>query len=323
LRVRGDIVGRAVNAVLVPPQAERFASIVGVDLDRLVLNVTGWNKLVLLDSDRVFLFPRSAIGVEWFERELSAYRALATTQLNIVPRLLGYWEDPEIYPFPFAAVTRLRGQVPAEPEALIEQLGRAIACWHELELPALAGARPPRHHDAAHHRWLRRALDPATSAGAAGEAADRLGRPARAAAWTDLLASAAQLAPVLVHGDIHEDQILADGDRLTGIIDWETARVDHPFWTSILVSGAPGCGGAAARTSAPYGRGDGARTLRRERWNPAPARSRPPFASGTRLVCSPTPAILLSSAQSRSSSRTCSSRIGAGQAQSRPVDARN
>lgn len=224
------IVGRAVNAVLAPPQAERFASLVGVDLDRLVLNVSGWNKLVLLDSDRAFLFPRSAIGVEWFERELAAYRALAGVQLSVVPRLLGRWEDPEIYPFPFAAVSRLRGEVPAEPEALIEQLGRAIACWHELEPPALAGARPPRHHDAAHHRWLRRALDPATCADAAAEAADLLGRPGRAAVWEDLLYEAAQLSPVLVHGDIHEDQLLADGGRLTGIIDWETARVDHPFW---------------------------------------------------------------------------------------------
>jgi aminoglycoside phosphotransferase (APT) family kinase protein len=225
-----DIVGRPVNAVLAPPQAERFAAVAGVDLNRLVLNVTGWNKLVLLDCDRVFLFPRSAIGVEWFERELAAYRALAQTQLAIVPRLLACWEDPDIYPFPFAAVSRLRGQVPAEPEALIDQLGRAIACWHELEPPALAGARPPGHLDAAAHRWLRRALDPATSAGAAAEAADLLGRPARAPVWTDLLASAAQLPAVLVHGDIHDGQLLADGGRLTGIIDWETARVDHPFW---------------------------------------------------------------------------------------------
>jgi aminoglycoside phosphotransferase (APT) family kinase protein len=228
--VSGDIVGRAVNAVLVPPQAERFASLAGVDLDQLVLNVSGWNKLVLIGSDRVFLFPRSATGVEWFERELAAYRALAGTQLSLVPRLLGRWEDPEIYPFPFAAVTRLRGAVPANPEAFIEQLARAIACWHELEPPMLAGARPPRHHDAPHHRWLRRALDPATSASAAAEAAERLDRPARAPAWADLLASAAQLAPVLVHGDIHEDQLLAEGGQLTGIIDWETARVDHPFW---------------------------------------------------------------------------------------------
>jgi len=228
--VGDDIVGRPVNAMLAPPQAERFAAAAGVDLDGLILNVTGMNKLVLLDVDRVFLFPRSAIGVEWFERELAAYQALATTQLGIVPRLLGYWQDPDIYPFPFAAVTRLRGQVPAEPEALIEQLGRAIACWHELEPPSLAGARPPRHHDAAHHRWLRRALDPATSAAAAAEAADLLGRPGRAPVWADLLGSAAQLSAVLVHGDIHDDQLLAEGGRLTGIIDWETARVDHPFW---------------------------------------------------------------------------------------------
>ena len=75
--VSGDIIGPAVNAVLVPPQVERFASLVGADTSLLVPNVSGGNKLVLLDSDRVFLFPRSAIGVEWFERELAAYRALA------------------------------------------------------------------------------------------------------------------------------------------------------------------------------------------------------------------------------------------------------
>jgi aminoglycoside phosphotransferase (APT) family kinase protein len=226
----GDIIRRPVNAVLIPAQAERFAAVADVDISRLVLNVTGWNKLVLLDADRVFLFPRSADGLEWFERELAAYRALAKTELDVVPRLLGRWEDPEIYPFPFAAVTRLRGAVPAEPEALIEQLGEAIAGWHELEPPPLPGARPPRHHDAAHHRWLRRALDPATSADAAAEAAISLGRPERAGPWADLLARAARHAPVLVHGDIHENQLLAEGDRLTGILDWETARVDHPFW---------------------------------------------------------------------------------------------
>jgi len=228
--VSGDLVGRAVNAVLVPPQAERFASLVGADAGRLVLNVSGWNKLVLLDTERVFLFPRSATGVEWFERELAAYRALAGAGLSVLPRLLGRWEDPEIYPFPFAAVTRLPGAAPTAPEDLLDQLGRAVACWHELAPPALAGARPPRHHHAAHHRWLRRALDPATSAIAAAEAADRLGRPGRAPAWADLLAGAAQLTPVLVHGDLHEGQLLADDGRLTGVIDWETARVDHPFW---------------------------------------------------------------------------------------------
>jgi hypothetical protein len=92
--VHDDLVGRAVNAVLVPPQAARFAALTGVDLDRLVLNVGGWNKLVLLDRDRVFLFPRSADGVEWFEREIAAYRALAQTGLAVVPRLAGHRVPP-------------------------------------------------------------------------------------------------------------------------------------------------------------------------------------------------------------------------------------
>jgi aminoglycoside phosphotransferase (APT) family kinase protein len=226
----GELVGRAVSAVLVPPQAERFAALVGVDVDSLDLNVTGFNKLVLLADDRVFLFPRAQIGVEWFEREIVTYRALAETDLTVVPRLLGYWQDGEIYPFPFAAVTRLSGRIPSKPETLFEQLGQAIARWHQLDPPELVGARPPRHHDTAHYRWLRRALDPVTTQDAAAEAAERLGRPDRRAAWAELLACAAQLAPVLVHGDIHEDQLLADDGELTGILDWETARIDHPFW---------------------------------------------------------------------------------------------
>jgi hypothetical protein len=87
LGVSGDFVGGRSTPCWCPPQAERFASLVGADLDRLVLNVTGWNKLVLLDSHRVFLFPRSSTGVEWFERELAAYRALAGARLSVVPRL--------------------------------------------------------------------------------------------------------------------------------------------------------------------------------------------------------------------------------------------
>lgn len=225
-----DSRGRPVYEVLTPSQADRFAVVADVDPDRLIVNANGLNKLVLLDADRVFLFPREAAGVEWFERELAAYRALAATQLSVVPRLLRRWEEPRIYPFPFAAVTRLRGEVPAAPETLIEQLSTTIACWHELEPPRLEGARPPRHHQASHHSWLRRALDPATSADAAAEAATRLGRPAEAEPWADLLARAARLAPVMVHGDIHRNQLLADNKRLTGIIDWETARIDHPFW---------------------------------------------------------------------------------------------
>jgi aminoglycoside phosphotransferase (APT) family kinase protein len=79
-------------------------------------------------------------------------------------------------------------------------------------------------------RWLRRALDPETTREAVVEAAERLERRRLSAKWTELLEAAAQHRPVLVHGDIHEDQLLVVDDQLSGILDWETARIDHPFW---------------------------------------------------------------------------------------------
>jgi hypothetical protein len=85
--VSDDLIGRPVNAVLVPRQAERFASIAGVDLDGLVLNVTGWNKLVLLDRDRAFLFPRTAENVEWLERSRRCWSTATSTKTNCWPRV--------------------------------------------------------------------------------------------------------------------------------------------------------------------------------------------------------------------------------------------
>lgn len=217
-------------AVLIPPQLERFRAVTGIGDEPLAVNLTGWNKYVLLTSDRAFLFPRHAVNVEWFERELAVYRALEPTTLTVVPRVVGAWRDDGVSPFPFAAVTRLRGEHPSDATELFAELGRSIAAWHALAPPDLPGARPPAHHDRADQRWLRRALDPATARDAAAEAAVRLDARDRQSAWTDRLEAAACHPHVLVHGDIHENQLLAVGDELTGILDWETARVDHPFW---------------------------------------------------------------------------------------------
>ena len=64
LGMSGEVAGQAVNAVLAPSQAERFAGVADVDLGRLVLNVTGRNKLVLLDSDpKALAALRSSPGV--------------------------------------------------------------------------------------------------------------------------------------------------------------------------------------------------------------------------------------------------------------------
>ena len=225
-----SVVGEPLWAVLIPPQLARFRALVGLTDEPLTVDLTGWNKYVLLTEDRAFLFPRQANNVEWFERELVTYRALEAAGLAVVPRVTGDWRDETVYPFPFAAVTRLHGVRLSDATVVLDQLGRAIAQWHDLVPPALLGARPPAHHDRHDMRWLRRALDPETTREAVAHAAERLGRRAQVARWTELLEAGARHRHVLVHGDIHEDQLLVVGDQLTGILDWETARVDHPFW---------------------------------------------------------------------------------------------
>ncbi len=224
--VRGD----PVWAVLIPPRLSRFRELVQIGDEPLEVDFTGWNKFVLLSAECAFLFPRESPDVEWFERELATYRALEPIGLQVVPRLLRKWQDETIYPYPFAAVSRLPGTHPAEAADLFDQLGHAIAQWHALAPPELAGSLPPTHHDRSDNRWLRRALDPATTQHAVAEAADRLASVGRVKQWTERMEAASQFSDVLVHGDLHEDQLLVVDGQLTGILDWETARIDHPFW---------------------------------------------------------------------------------------------
>jgi len=225
-----SVVGDPLWAVLRPPQLARFRALADLGDVPLTVDFTGWNKYVVLSSDRAFLFPRRADNVEWFERELAAYRALEPTGLTLVPRVVGEWRDDAVYPFAFAAVARLHGTHARDASLVLDQLGRAIARWHDITPPDLSGARPPAHHDRADMRWLRRALDPESTGEAAAEAADRLGRPDQLARWSDRLEAAANHRHVFVHGDIHEDQLLVVDGELTGVLDWETARIDHPFW---------------------------------------------------------------------------------------------
>jgi aminoglycoside phosphotransferase (APT) family kinase protein len=228
--VPGDLVGDPLWAVLIPPRLARFRRLAGLGDTALTLDLTGFNKYVLLAGERVFLFPREQINVAWFEHELAVCQALAAGGLTLAPRVRHQWQDQDIYPYPFAEVTRLAGTRPADPAALFGSLGRVLARIHQVRPPELAGPRLIERLRRPEHRWLGRALDPVTSGDAAAEAGQRLDRPDQLPRWRARLAAAATLAPVLIHGDIHEDQLLADDGEITGILDWETARVDHPYW---------------------------------------------------------------------------------------------
>ncbi len=225
----GDLIGDPLWAVLIPPRLARFRRLAGLGDTALTTDLTGFNKYVLLAGERVFLFPREQENVAWFEHELAVCQALTAAGFDLAPRVHHRWRDQDIYPYPFAEVTRLTGTRPADPAALFGPLGRVLARIHQVRPPDLAWPRRPGRHQRPDHRWLERALDPATSGEAAAEAAQRLDRPDCRPRWRARLAAAAALAPVLIHGDIHEDQLLARDGEITGILDWETARVGHPF----------------------------------------------------------------------------------------------
>jgi aminoglycoside phosphotransferase (APT) family kinase protein len=228
--VPGDLIGDPLWAVLIPPRLERFRRLAGLGDTALTTDLTGFNKYVLLAGERVFLFPRAQENVAWFEHELAVYRALAAGGFTLAPQVRGQWRDDEIYPYPFAEVTRLTGTRPADPAVLFGPLGRVLARIHQVPPPDLAWPRLIERHQRPAYRWLHRALDPATSGDAAAGAAMKLDHSDCLPRWRARLAAAAALTPVLIHGDIHEDQLLASDGEITGILDWETARVGHPFW---------------------------------------------------------------------------------------------
>src|SRR5215472_7437371 len=222
-----------IHAILIEPQLERFRVICGLGDAPLTVTFEGWHRLAILSPDRVFLFPRDRSRVSGLLREAAVLQALDGRGVP-APRVLGQWRDPEVSPYPFIAVSRLPGRTWSGLEAsatrdevikVLEGLGQAIASWHRLDprtLPRRVRARPSRRTDPFAHRL---GLDVLRAD--ANQAARQLGlSPEHASAWLGEIEPLVALAPVLVHGDVNEGQVLVD-DRLhvTGILDWETAWV--------------------------------------------------------------------------------------------------
>lgn len=213
-------------AVIAPPRLDRFRELLALRPDEEIeADFTGWSKLVLLTEEWAVLFPRDHTQVDALRRELVALEAISRLELPGVPRVHVVWDDPALSAHVVAVEHRLpgvplSGLVESMPLAalgdLFAALGRAAAGWHAVDVGDLDGALP--------RRW---SLDERTllvdelelDAGEAGTAAAALH-------------AAQQLEPVLVHADLHEGQLLVTPEAphtITGILDWQTARIDHPF----------------------------------------------------------------------------------------------
>ncbi|MFI5730823.1 phosphotransferase family protein [Kribbella sp. NPDC051587] len=226
----------AVGAVLVSTQLRRFRDLCEVE-GPIEPRFEGATKHVLLADDRAFLFPRNHTIVGQLERECDVYAAI---DHPFVPRLLGRWDEPAISPYPFFAVTRLRGTVPGDlsPERLrmlAGQLGTALAACHDVgpetvprSLWANAWSEPPSAPPTATDCYT-----PLRELGGTERLTESVAAfvgPAGERTLREALEVVDTMEPVLAHGDLYEDHLLLDeSGTLTGILDWGFGGVVSPL----------------------------------------------------------------------------------------------
>ena len=216
----------------------QFSELEGEPL-RLLAN--GWDYTVWSVGERyAFRFPRRTVGIAGTEREIAVLPELAPLLPIAVPAPLFVGRPTEDYPWPFFGSELLPGREAAglDDAARLDaalQLAGFLRTLHSLdlglELPVDVNGRAD----------MRRRV-PMTL-----ELLDELQRlglweePPSVRAFLD---DSRGLPPgeltTIVHGDLHFRQVLVDGGRVTGVIDWvDVCRSDPAIDLSMAWSFLP------------------------------------------------------------------------------------
>jgi aminoglycoside phosphotransferase (APT) family kinase protein len=213
--------------------AAQFPSLRGLPVEPMA---QGWDNTVhLVGGEWVFRFPRRAMALPGFRREIAVLpRVAASLPLAVpVPELVG--EPAADYPWPFWGARMIPGTELAEaavPDEARVELGRRtgefLRVLHEPPLATVAGALPVDP--------MRRA-DAGLRAAMADEWLGRLrqrGLPVDETKFGRLLEEGARLGPPpgeprLAHGDLHVRHLLVDGDGAAcGVVDWGDVCLADP-----------------------------------------------------------------------------------------------
>jgi aminoglycoside phosphotransferase (APT) family kinase protein len=236
---------KALDVVLTPPQRGRLRIHLGVsDLSGIELTGEGWHRFAVLAPDRVLLLPRGPRWVPYLDREAAALPLLARHDVP-APRLLDRITDDEFWPYPVTVVTRYDARSwatyeqsagLADVERMLAGLGRIVAACHAIptdEVPRPIAAPTPRSPDPfeAELRHFVDYLEPGRLEKISYGLADASGIPGtRVAHWLEVIRPCLDLAPTFTHRDINEGQIMIGADQqVIGLIDWESAGVQHPL----------------------------------------------------------------------------------------------
>jgi aminoglycoside phosphotransferase (APT) family kinase protein len=183
----------------------------------------GWDYAVwVVDDIWAFRFPRREIAVPGVELEIATVPELAPLLPIAVPAARFVGEPSDGYPWPFFGAPLLPGReltdAGLDDDARVcvaHELGGFLRRLHEADVTRPLPVDPTHRADMRRRvRMTRQRLAELEDAGL-WRAPDTVGA---------ILADAERLPPAepkaVVHGDLHVRQLLVDGARITGVIDW-------------------------------------------------------------------------------------------------------
>ena len=219
--LREDELARIARAIDPRARAVQSAPLLG-GLDAatyaLDLDVAGERRELVA---RIFTLPVHRDGAA-ARRYWNAISGIPATASLPIPRPVLLDAEGTLVGLPCMVMTRLAGAVFARPTnegEWIDQLAAAVASIHEVDVNTLAAdyARAPEPIELVKTRleyWAPKILEDL---------------------WREVAEALRSAAPrvnsngtVLTHGDFWFGNTLWSGERLTGIVDWDSAQIDDP-----------------------------------------------------------------------------------------------
>ncbi|MDQ0755701.1 phosphotransferase [Arthrobacter sp. B3I4] len=121
-----------------------------------------------------------------------------------------------------SGATRSVEELSSGPAALAREIGTALAAVHDLPRSLVSNADLPSYTP---NEFRQRRLNELDQAATTGKIPPLLLRR-----WEHALEDVSlwRFNPSVVHGDLHEDNILVDGDRVTAVTGWTDLRIGDP-----------------------------------------------------------------------------------------------
>ena len=191
-----------------------------------------FDSALLLDSEgkqwRV-RSPRHAEASARLETEFMVLRAFAPgirAELPfLMPTVAGTVRQGALSTFVYshlAGSTRSVEELTAGPDALAREVGAALAAIHDLPRSLVSNADLPSYTP---NEFRQRRLNELDQAATTGKIPPVLLRR-----WEHAMEDVSlwRFNPCVVHGDLHEDNLLVDGERVTAVTGWTDLRIGDP-----------------------------------------------------------------------------------------------